>query len=248
MKISEIRRYPIASLAGESLFEAPIHASGILGDRAYTLVCERSGDVASPEFVARWQIAPLVAARGHGPELCLRTPMTSWIPAFDPSAKAALDEHFGFGVILRKTGPWRSSVPVVDAVQPRYPRRPLHIVSRRMLTELQKVVPEQAISAQRFRANLIVEINQDDEHDAFLPNTVLEFGDVRLRILESTVRCGFVALAQDGVERSAEALKIIKRDHQMLFGVYADVVQEGCVKIGSAGHRVQVPSIQKGRR
>jgi uncharacterized protein YcbX len=237
MHISEIWRYPIASLAGETLQEASIDASGVVGDRAFSLVCERSGEVASPEGVARWQAAPLAAARGIGSDLCIRTPSTTWLKAFNPASKAALNEHFGFGVVLRKTGPWRSSVPIPDVVQPRYPRRPLHLISRRMLTELQNAVPAADISARRFRANLVIDVGQDNEHETFSPNAVLRFGDVRIRILEGTLRCGFVALAQDDVDRSAQALKIIKREHGMIFGVYAEVVREGRVEIGGAGER-----------
>lgn len=238
MIISEIWRYPIASAAGECLSEALIETSGLLGDRAWSIVCEQSGDVASPENAARWQAAPLIAARGQASELRLRTPSTVWLPALDPSAKAALDNHFGFGVVLRRTGPWGSSVPLRDAVQPRYPRSPVHILSQQNLAKLQKAVPAHSITAQRFRANLVIDLGHDDEHKVFLPGTVLEFDDVQLRVREKTARCGFVALPQDGVDRSAEALKVIKGQHGMLFGVYADVVQKGQVEIGSKGQQV----------
>jgi uncharacterized protein YcbX len=240
MQISEIWRYPIASLSGEPVPEARIDASGIVGDRGYSLVCERSGEVASPESAARWQSAPLVSARGQGADLCLRTPSTSWLPAFEGSAKAALDEHLGFPVALRRTGPYGSSQLRPDAVRPRYPRRPLHILSRRMLSRLQEIVPNQTVTARRFRANLVIDFAEDDERDALLPDTVLAFGDTRIRVIEPTVRCGFVALAQEGVDRSAPALKTIKREQAMCFGVYAEVIRPGHLATGLEADRASL--------
>jgi uncharacterized protein YcbX len=243
MQISEIWRYPIASLSGESVSEARIDASGIVGDRCYSLVCEQSGEVASPESAARWQSAPLVSARGHGQDLHLRTPSTPWLPAFEGSAKAALDEHLGFPVVLRRTHLSGRSVLEPGAVEPRYPRRPLHILSRRMLSRLQETVPNQTVTARRFRANLVVDLGADEEHDALRPDTVLNFGDARIRVIEPTVRCGFVALAQEGVDRSAPALKTIKREHAMCFGVYAEVIRSGRLATGLEAERSSPRSV-----
>lgn len=102
-----------------------------------------------------------------------------------------------------------------------------------MLAHLQEIVPRQAMTARRFRANLVIDLDANDECDAFSPGTVLAIGDARVKITEKTVRCGFVALAQDGVDRSAEALKTIKREHAMTFGVYAEVVQPGRLAVGT---------------
>jgi uncharacterized protein YcbX len=238
MRIREIWRYPIASLAGEPLAEAHMDRSGIVGDRGLSVVCARTGEVAGPENAARWQSAPLASARGQGPDLCLRTPSTGWLPAFDVPAKAALDEHLGFPVVLRRTGAWGLGQPEADAVQPRYPRRPLHILSRRMLARLQESVRDRSVTAPRFRANLVIDLGEDEEGEALKPDCVLAFGDTRIRVIEHTVRCGFVTLAQEGVERSADTLKTIKREHAMCFGVYADVVRSGCVVTGLEGRRL----------
>ena len=52
--VSEINRYPVKSMLGESLRATPIASSGIPGDRAYALVNVQTGKIASAKDPRKW--------------------------------------------------------------------------------------------------------------------------------------------------------------------------------------------------
>lgn len=246
MRITEIWRYPVSSMGGERLNEADLTVSGLQGDRAFSLVCRGSGDVASPESSARWQTVPMVMARGSGLDLEIRTPQSAWLPAFGRVAREALDDHFGFPVALRRTAPWREPASEAQSVRPRYPRAPLHLVSRDTLNALEKGVPAQGIGAQRLRANLVLEFENGDEQALLRAPSILHFRNTSIQITGPTERCAFVALAQAGLPRSPETLRIIKRDYGLQFGHYANVVRTGRLTLSAppdASSRALVPDV-----
>ena len=214
-------------MGGERLNEADLTVSGLQGDRAFSLVCRTSGDVASPESSARWQTVPMVMARGIGLDLEIKTPRSAWLPAFGRVASEVLDDHCGFPVSLRRTVPWHEPASEAQSVRPRYPRAPLHLVSRGTLKALERGVPAQGIGAQRLRANLVIEFENGDEQALLRSPSILHFGNASIQITGPTERCAFVALAQAGLPRSPETLRIIKREYGLHFGHYADVVRTG---------------------
>ena len=234
MRIAELWRYPIASAAGERMTEARIEPWGIAGDRHFLLVCQGSGEVASPEGSARWRSAPLVEARGFGLDLTLRTPGSHWLPAFGRQARLALQEHFGFPVGLKAIGVGVGGEPKPGVAPSRYPRAPLHLVTRAMLETFERLVPNTDAGARRFRANLVLDLDEDEEA-RLLPGVTLTLGGVEIELTRPTTRCGFVALQQAGLSRAPEALKAIKRQYGMAFGYYGRVLRRGRVSTTAEG-------------
>ncbi len=234
MRIAELWRYPIASAAGERMTEARIEPWGIAGDRHFLLVCQGSGEVASPEGSARWRSAPLVEARGFGLDLTLRTPGSHWLPAFGRQARAALHEHFGFPVGLKAIGVGVGGEPKPGVAPSRYPRAPLHLVTRTMLETFERLVPNTDAGARRFRANLVLDLDENEEA-RLLPGVTLTLGGVEIELTRPTTRCGFVALQQAGLSRAPDALKAIKRQYGMAFGYYGRVLRRGRVSATAEG-------------
>ncbi|HVL84421.1 MAG TPA: MOSC N-terminal beta barrel domain-containing protein [Pseudonocardia sp.] len=54
MTVREIHRYPVKSMLGESLRRCRVGELGIVGDRAYAVVDEQTGTVASAKVPRRW--------------------------------------------------------------------------------------------------------------------------------------------------------------------------------------------------
>jgi uncharacterized protein YcbX len=52
--VTAIHRYPVKSMLGESLPRCRVHGGGLAGDRAYALVDEETGTVASAKVPKRW--------------------------------------------------------------------------------------------------------------------------------------------------------------------------------------------------
>jgi uncharacterized protein len=53
-RVSELRRYPVKSMLGETLDVAPVGAGGVIGDRAYALVDAETGKVVSAKRPKWW--------------------------------------------------------------------------------------------------------------------------------------------------------------------------------------------------
>lgn len=226
MRIAELWRYPIASAAGERMTDARIEPWGLAGDRQFLLTCRNSGEIASPERSARWHPAPLIEARGFGLDLTLRTPGCDWLPAFGRQAQAALDAHFGFPILLKSIGIGPGGEPRSDAPRSRYPRAPVHLVTRRMLEAFERLVPNVAADARRFRANVVLDLDEDAER-LLTPGAILTLGQAEIELIAPTKRCGFVGLRQAGLPRAPDALKALKRYYGMEFGHYGRVVTRG---------------------
>lgn len=54
MTVAQLFRYPVKSMLGESLSHVRIGATGVVGDRAYALVDDETGTVASAKVPRRW--------------------------------------------------------------------------------------------------------------------------------------------------------------------------------------------------
>lgn len=103
-QLREIWRYPVKSMAGESLSRCAIYTQGLSGDRAWALRDEASGDIRGAK---KWPALLLCQARyrsAPGPwrippaEICL--PDGRSFMADDPEAAAALGNLLGAALTL----------------------------------------------------------------------------------------------------------------------------------------------------
>lgn len=53
--VEQLWRFPVKSMAGESITEAEITAAGVVGDRGYALIDTETGKVVSAKHPARWR-------------------------------------------------------------------------------------------------------------------------------------------------------------------------------------------------
>jgi uncharacterized protein YcbX len=113
MTITEIRRYPVKSMLGESLDRARIGATGVVGDRAYAVIDIETGDVASAKVPRRWAgllgfSARFVAEPREGeapPPVEITFPDGSVLRSDDTGVDEALTAVLGRPVRLASTAP-----------------------------------------------------------------------------------------------------------------------------------------------
>ncbi|MEE2952338.1 MAG: MOSC domain-containing protein [Pseudomonadota bacterium] len=227
MEICELWRYPVASFAGERCGELCLMPMGPEGDRAFVAI--RSGDlkVASPETDGAWRRAPEIEARGDPPSL--RLPGGDWLSLPGVQAELALGRFFGFPVGLKKALAFNRPHP--DGVPVRAPRLPLHLVTTWQLNLLRSAMPDSHVAVERFRPNLVIEANRE-ETERMAMGSILRAGTCRIEIVEQTVRCGFIALAQNNLPKDGKVLKHLRRHSNLRFGFGCRVHESGRLFVG----------------
>ena len=216
-------RYPVKSMAAESLDEVDVSWHGLTGDRRWAFVrhgLERSG---FPWLTIR----ELPSLRSYTPRFVdpdrpdtsktvVRTPAGDELEVTDP----ALADELGAGVRVIK-----QDRGVFDTM-------PLSLITTQTIAALGTLVGAQ-LETQRFRPNLLVEATDGEAfpEDAWV-GSVLRVGDLQMRVDKRDQRCVMVNLDPETSERNPEVLRTIARDRETCLGVYGSTVQPGRVRVG----------------
>lgn len=232
MRVLELWRYPVKSLQGERLAEAPIDALGITGDRRWALFDRDTGlgltarrvpdllfgsarlrddgdvDVVLPDGTVTSDESVLSDWLGRRVELRAaaedETPPTYEAPADDlvPDPTEWLQWEGA-------PGPFHDS-----------PRIRLSLVSTGTLGTWDR---------RRFRANVVLDGEGEDE----LLGREAQLGEVRLRFGVGVSRCVMTTRPQPGgIGRDTSVLKTIHRERNGLLAVRAAVLTPGAVRTG----------------
>ncbi|MBB5953800.1 hypothetical protein FHS29_000370 [Saccharothrix tamanrassetensis] len=206
-----VHRYPVKSMAGESLEHADVSWHGLADDRRWGFV--RDGQVRNgfpwltlrrrPELVL---YRPRLLDRS---DVVVRTPAGAEYDVADPGLAALL----GGRAMKLDRGVFDSAA-----------------VS---LLTVQSAAAVGSADARRFRPNVLIDAAGDFPEDAWVGTTVT-IGDVVLRVDRKDRRCGVVSVDPDTGRRDSSVLRTIAAHHDMTLGVYASVVVPGRVAVGDA--------------
>jgi uncharacterized protein YcbX len=228
VEVSQLWRYPVKSMAGESLRSTAVSDLGIEGDRQWGLVDRESG---------------LVLTARRVPELLFATPVLEGdgvrIQLPDGSVTSDDDEisaWLGRPVALRRPAPGERGQyeiavnddrPDGEWMQWQGPKGVWHDSKRTRLS----IIAAPALGewdVRRFRPNVVV--SGGDERD--LVDRDVRIGDVVLRVTKEIDRCVMVTRPQPGLERDKSVLQQVHRDRAGNLGVGALVRGEGTISIG----------------
>jgi MOSC domain-containing protein len=222
-RVTAIWRFPVKSMAGESLEAVEVDERGLVGDRAWA-VYDTDGRLASGKNTRRFRrMDPVfgVAARTVGDTVELVFPGGRIALAGESAADLALSDHFGEEVEL---GP-EADVPHQDAGQ-------VSLVGTATLRELAALSGlGEPVDPRHLRTNLVVETSEPFVEDHWLGKE-LAVGGVRLRALERIERCRMVDIEQVGVPAIEGLLKAVGAHRDLCAGIYADVVDPGRLAVG----------------
>jgi uncharacterized protein YcbX len=113
MTVSSLWRYPVKSMQGERLDAAELTPTGVVGDRAYAVVDEATGKVASAKHPRKWAALLGCAARFVAPPLAseppppvrITLPGGDEVTSDDPAAERRLSDVLGRAVRLVSVAP-----------------------------------------------------------------------------------------------------------------------------------------------
>lgn len=222
-RVAQLWRYPVKSMAGESLDQAELSWHGLAGDRRWAFVRDGQQRSGFPWLTMRER-----PAMGHyrprfaQPEqpdrsiTVVRTPAGADVDVVDPALAAELGDRVR--VIKQDRG-------VFDTF-------PLSLITTQTIAALGARVGAE-LTAQRFRPNLLVTATGPDEfpEDDWV-GRVLRIGTSRVRIDKRDQRCVMVNIDPTTTERDPAILRAIARDRGSCLGVYGSIVQPGRVAVG----------------
>lgn len=222
-RVAGIWRYPVKSMAAESLVEAEVSWHGLAGDRRWAYVREEAAVSGFPWLTLRERadlnaFVPsfLEPARPDRSPVVVRTPAGRCLDVADPALAAELGD--GLRAIRQDRG-------IFDTF-------PLSLITAQSIAALAPVVGE-PLDVRRFRPNVLVEAADGGPfpEDAWV-GRVLRVGGVRLRVDKRDGRCAIVTVDPDSGGRTPGILRAIASERGGCLGVYGSVVEPGRIALG----------------
>lgn len=244
--ITEIVRYPVKGLQGESLESAAIEpGKPIPGDRAFALATQASRfNPQAPEWRPKGDFLNLVrherlarlAARldGESGRLALLRDGRQVVegdPA-DPTGRAILEQFLGAFLDRDAQGPVRlargADISFSDAPMPL-----ISIVNLASLRDAERVAYGE-LDRRRFRANLYYDGGRAWEEMEWIGKEIA-IGDANVKVVEPIERCGATNVNPVSAERDMNVLLALESGFNHLnMGIYASVSAAGRLAAGDA--------------
>ncbi len=239
--VKTLFRYAVKSMNGEDVDEALITEGGILGDRAYAVIDQSNGKVASAKYPKKWRKLIELGARfvqppradAPPPPVCITWPTGEEVVSDAGDVDARLSEAVGRPVTLTTTRPGNISLERLDPLEAEETisdigdlmmegrfsdYAALHLLTTATLARLSELGPASRFDALRFRPNVVVETAEDQsgfvEND-WVGRTVAIGDDVRLRVSDPTPRCSIPTLAQPGLPMDPKVLRTIVEHNRL---------------------------------
>ena len=241
-QVRTIWRYAVKSMKGEILKRADIVEHGILGDRAFALIDQDTGKIASAKMPRLWgELLNCSAAfcsppirNSDLPAVSITLPSGDRYSTDDNSIDTELSKFIGRAV---KTTSIRPDAVSLDRLDPLEDEESildigdimmegrfsdyaaLHIVTDSSLNTLAKLYPNSCFDERRFRPNLIVK--SPPESKGFIENkwvgrTILIGESIQLKITDPTPRCAVPSLAQsDRMSKDPSVLRAIVEQNRL---------------------------------
>jgi uncharacterized protein len=221
-RVSALWRYPVKSMAEESLDTAEVGWNGIDGDRRWAFIQPGKESSNFPWLTIRElptmnQYRPRLVDpdRPEASETVVRTPSGDQLDVADPLLARQLGD--GVRVIKQNRG-------VFDWM-------PLTLLTTRSVFSLEALVGTE-LDPLRFRPNILVEATGDGYPEDEWIGQTLSIGGLRLRGDERDVRCVMVNVDPATSAKNPDVLRAIASQRQNCFGLHAHTVAPGRVAVG----------------
>lgn len=256
-------RYPVKSMLGEELNAAEVTRRGLLGDRAYALVDDADGKVASAKNPRKWPglfdcravFAEVPRTGVKAPPVRIALPDGAVVNSDQDDINQILSKTLQREVKLSAlpdegTATAEEYWPDIEGLDHRdtvtdfdlpegtfFDCALVHLLTTATLDRLRGLYAQGRFEVRRFRPNIVVETPQG-END-FVENAwtgqVLGIGDsVRLSVTGPCPRCVMTTLPQSDLPRDTGILRTAARHNRANVGVYASVLHGGNVRRGDS--------------
>lgn len=229
-QVEAIFRYPVKSMAGESLDEADLGWHGLDGDRRLAL--RKTGDRSDFPWLSATKLpdllrfTPICRKQGTRAETPthVRTPEGEELAVFGDELAKEVERRHG------------AQVQMMELKHGVFDEACVSVIAADTIREIERVAGTSP-DVRRFRPNLLVRLLRSGafQEDEWVGG-ILTFGEVgqgpSIGVTQRDVRCSMVNLDPDSARPSPEVLKAVVRVHDNTAGVYGTVFRRGRLAVG----------------
>ena len=258
--VVSIWRYPVKSMLGEELNSSYVTERGLIGDRAYALIDQKTGKVASAKNPKKWGklfdfrsvfIDPPQVVENI-PSVRITFPDGTHIFSDQNNIDYTLSKVLDQDVRLMRASLERPSYeeywPDIDGLAQRakvtdetmpsqtfFDLAVIHLLTTSTINRLRELYPEGRFEVRRFRPNIVIESasgEKDFIENLWMGKKIMIGEDIVLRVTGSCTRCVMTTLPQGDLPKDLGILRTIARYNKVNAGVYASVQRGGTIHRG----------------
>jgi uncharacterized protein YcbX len=225
-EIIEINRYPVKSFAGESLETCTMDTYGLYGDR-FCAYYDETMEGWESYFTAR-DIPNMLAYKAklvdHGVTV---TSPDGRIFGWNEDLLNEIQRYSKRKISMmnyKAPNPENPDLMAVDLAS-------VLIITDATLRKLEAIWGNR-LDKRRFRANLIVSLDENTFNESDWIGKQLSVGSSELRVDTFCGRCSVITIDPETLERDTSLLKKVNAEMNLNFGVYASVKKTGQIQIG----------------
>jgi uncharacterized protein YcbX len=257
-RVVSIWRYPVKSMMGEELNSSYVTERGLIGDRTYALIDQKTGKVASAKNPRKW--GKLFDFRSvfidqpqvvkNIPPVRITFPDGTNIFSDQDDIEYTLSKVLGQEVRLMRANLERPSYeeywPDIDGLAHRekvtdetmpsqtfFDIAVVHLLTTSTIDRLRELYPQGRFEARRFRPNIVIESASEEKdfiENLWIGKKIAIGEDIVLRITRPCMRCVMTTLAQGDLPKDLGILRTIASYNQVNAGVYASVHRGGTIR------------------
>jgi uncharacterized protein YcbX len=240
--IKALYRYPIKSMAGESITSSEIGWHGLAGDRR--LAFRRIGETNGFPWLTASKLRELILFKPvfHGEQT---TSTIQALPSHVITPEGTVMELYSEELRADISQRLKSDVELLHLKHGIFDESPVSIISTATIDAIEQHSAH-TMDVRRFRPNILIETtdNTPFAEDAWVGKTIMlgETG-VMLNVIMKDERCMMVNLDPDTAQAQATIMKSIVQLNNNDAGVYCSVLKTGRVEVGQKLYLMK-PSIE----
>jgi uncharacterized protein len=229
-RISAIFRYPVKSMAGESLNVARLGWHGIQGDRRFAF--RRLTDKSAFPWLSASKLPHLLLYKPFGLDGSAAEPLPTHVRTPDGKEYELRSDELREEISRR----YGSALELMNLRHGIFDEACISVISRGTVQRIERE-SGRAVDLRRFRPNILLETDRSEpfEEDRWLGRTLI-FGEgntgAAVRVTMKDERCVMVNFDPDTAERDSEVMKTVVRLNGNYAGVYGTVVRAGELRVG----------------
>lgn len=230
--VSEIWRFPVKSVRGESLESVGFDTNGLAFDRGWSILDLLSGNTLTARRSPALLMASAQVSEGQvvltlpdGTEANEDSVLSRWLGADVSLVRATANEN----------GTYENPMDFendADWVSWSGPNGAFHDSARTRISMV-SVATLGEWERDRFRTNLIVTGLEARAEDEWVDRTI-SVGEASLAVTKRIDRCVMVTRPQPGIERNLDVLRTINTEHDRFLGIGTLPTGHGTISVGDA--------------
>jgi uncharacterized protein len=253
-------RYPVKSMLGEELNSSNVTERGLVGDRVYALIDQKTGKVASAKNPRKWGrlfdfrsvfIEPPQAIEDI-PRVRITFPDGTHFFSDQADIDYSLSKVLGQNVRLMRASLEKPSYeeywPDIDGLAQRekltdeimpsqtfFDIAVIHLLTTSTINRLRELYPEGRFEVRRFRPNIVMESASGEKEfieNLWIGKNIMIGEEIVLRVTGACTRCVMTTLPQGDLPKDLGILRTVATYNQVTAGVYVSVHRGGTIRRG----------------